>query len=177
MRKEYGNRLDIPALGPTQQPLDSLAQGGMDLERESPNGRRGPLGFCCDAPAMTPWAPCRGEGCAAAGASCAHRTRRMHHGFTDSHMSSVSRRLTAYVEGSHMEEEVGRNLHVTYATRVALMPSRSLIPPGPPPEVPATLMWCEPGFGSARRAPAGLCSLAGLNPLGHPAKVPPVRPP
>ena len=20
-----------------------------------------PLGFCCDAPAMTPWAPCRGE--------------------------------------------------------------------------------------------------------------------
>jgi hypothetical protein len=44
----------------------------------------------------------------------------MHHGFTDSHMSSVSRRLTAYVEGSHMEEEVGRNLHVTYAFRVAL---------------------------------------------------------
>jgi hypothetical protein len=38
--KEYGNRLDIPALGPTQQPLDLLAQGGMDLERESPNGRR-----------------------------------------------------------------------------------------------------------------------------------------
>ena len=85
----------------------------------------------------------------------------MHHGFTDSHMSSASRRLTAYVEGSHMGEEVGRNPHVTYASRVTLMPSRSFIPPGPPPEVSAALRWCEPRFGSARRAPARICGLCG----------------
>ena len=56
---------------------------------------------------------------------------------------------------------VGRNPHVTYASRVTLMPSRSFIPPGPPPEVPAALMWCEPRFGSARRAPARICGLCG----------------
>ena len=143
---------------------------------ESPNVLASLGGLDCDAPAMIPWAIGRGEG--RAGAGClARRTRRLHHGFTDSHMSSVSRRLTAYIEGSHMGEEVGRNPHVTYASRVALMPSRSFIPLGPPPEVPAALVWCEPRFGSARRAPARICSLAGLNPLGRPAKVPPARPP
>ena len=43
-------------------------------------------------------------------------------------MSSVSRRHTAYIEGSHGGEDVGRNPLVTYATRVTLGHSRSFIP-------------------------------------------------
>ena len=128
---------------------------------------------------MTPWALCRGEGCAAA-----QRARRAHH--TGNcyvalliHHTVDEPPLIANI-GGHcaLRGRRWQKPHAALATRVTLSTSQ----PFPSPKLAARAVCRTVGVSivrkSARRAPAKMCHLMVLKPPDSPApQAPPARPP